>query len=150
MSISEMGVMCSKMSFRQKRKHLNIERNQQRVRVLYQRCLKTGVHIVIFMKYILELFIHKLYTFGIQCHRRCQCLANKEFVRRRTEQSRVAILHRGFKASNVILLQPMEKKIIDNTLKVMCKEGGIQGRKVNYRAEKTAIRSLILAVVPQP
>lgn len=42
----------------------------------------------------------------------------------------------------------MGKKIIDNTLKVMCEEGGIQGRKVNYRAEKTAIRSLILEVVP--
>lgn len=63
MSISEMGVMCSKMSFRQKRKHLNIERNQQRVRVLYQRCLKIGVHIVIFMKYILLNSLYINYTF---------------------------------------------------------------------------------------
>lgn len=45
-------------------------------------------------------------------------------------------------------LEKNGKKKIDNTLKVMCEEGGIQGRKVNYRAEKTAIRSLILAVVP--
>lgn len=134
MSISEMGVMCSKMSFRQKRKHLNIERNQQRVRVLYQRCLKTGVHIVIFMKYILELFIHKLYTFGIQCHRRCQCLANKEFVRRRTEQSRVAILHRGFKASNVILLQPMEKNNWQHP------EGHVQGRWNSRKKSKLQSR----------
>lgn len=61
-----------------------------------------GTYCHIYEIYILELFIHKLYIFGIQCHRRCQCLANKEFVRRRTEQSRVAISHRGFKASNVI------------------------------------------------
>lgn len=120
MSISVMGVMCSKMYLRQKRKNLNIERNQQRVRVLHQRCLKIGdSYCHIYKIYILELFIHKLCIFGIRCHRRCQRLVNKEFVRRRTEQ-----------------------------MKVMCEEGGIQGRKVNYRAEKTAIRSLILAVVP--
>lgn len=90
MSISEMGVMCSKMYLRQKRKNLNIERNQQRVRVLHQRCLKIwDSYCHIYEIYILELFIHKLCIFGIQCHRRCQRLANKEFVRRRTEQMKI-------------------------------------------------------------
>lgn len=66
MSISEMGVMCSKMSPRLKRNILNIERSQQiqergsqeRVRVLHQKCLKTEVHIVRFMEYI---FLNSLY-----------------------------------------------------------------------------------------
>lgn len=85
-----------------------------------------GTYCHIYEIYILELFIHKLCIFGIQCHRRCQRLANKEFDRRRTEEMKIPE-------------SPLEKngkKKIDNTLKVMCEKGGIQGRKVNYRAKK--------------
>lgn len=45
--------------------------------------------------------------------------------------------------------QPMGKNTIGNIVKVMCEAGGIQGRKVNHSARKTAISSLVHAGVPQ-
>lgn len=126
MSIFKMGVICSIMSLWQKRKNLDKERNQQRVRVLHQRCFKNrGTYCHIYEIYILELFIHKLCIFGIQCHRRCQCLANKEFVRRRTEQMKIpeSPFYIGVPRHHMwYVIQPMEKKNWQHP------EGHVRGR----------------------
>ena len=80
-------------------------------------------------------------------------LAYKEFARRRPEQMNnpespfyVRVSRHPEKAWYVN--QPMGNNTTGNTVKVMCEAGGIQGRKVNHSARKTAISSLVHAGVP--
>ena len=44
--------------------------------------------------------------------------------------------------------QPMGKNTLGNIVKAMCEEAGIQGRKVNHSARKTAITTLVHAGIP--
>lgn len=89
----------------------------------------------------------------MQGNPRCPSLAYEEFARRRTEQIKnpespfyIGVSRHPAKAWYVN--QPMRKNTIGNIVKVMCKAGGIQGRKVNHSARKTAISSLVHAGVP--
>lgn len=84
---------------------------------------------------------------------RCPVLAYKEFARRGPEQIKnielpfyIGVSRHPEKAWYVN--QPMGKNTIDNIVKVKCEAGGIQGRKVNHSARKTAISSLVHAGVP--
>eukprot|EP00105_Crassostrea_gigas_P032800 XP_011455947.1 PREDICTED: uncharacterized protein LOC105348291 isoform X1 [Crassostrea gigas] len=84
---------------------------------------------------------------------RCPVLAYKEFARRRPEQMNnpespfyLGVSRHPEKAWYVN--QPMGKNTIGNIVKVMCEAGGMQGRKVNHSARKTAISSLVHAGVP--
>eukprot|EP00105_Crassostrea_gigas_P046736 XP_019930884.1 PREDICTED: uncharacterized protein LOC105348291 isoform X2 [Crassostrea gigas] len=79
--------------------------------------------------------------------------AYKEFARRRPEQMNnpespfyLGVSRHPEKAWYVN--QPMGKNTIGNIVKVMCEAGGMQGRKVNHSARKTAISSLVHAGVP--
>ena len=44
--------------------------------------------------------------------------------------------------------QPMGKNTLGNIVKSMCEEAGIQGRKMNHSARKTAITTLVHAGIP--
>ncbi|XP_062574710.1 uncharacterized protein LOC134236557 [Saccostrea cucullata] len=84
---------------------------------------------------------------------RCPVLAYKEFANRRPEAMKkpespfyIGISRNPEKAW--FINQPMGKNTIGNIVKVMCEAGGIQGRKVNHSARKTAITSLVHAGVP--